>query len=150
MSLLDRWRKAASRLFRLRADAREAADVAEPEWIAVAAVCGQRVVFTDWVGVWTIGEDGTPFFATRVDLADQFEITDARDRNVLWFRAAERYPDLAQLRPIRRRGDYDCPSCGGTGELRLPPGTTGTVWCSCGGVGWLPNGYVDPHRDPAV
>jgi hypothetical protein len=66
------------------------------------------------------------------------------------FQAAEKYADMVHLRPVRQSGDYDCPSCWGTGKLRLPEGVEGKVWCSCGGVGWLPRGYVDPHRAAAV
>jgi hypothetical protein len=77
-------------------------------------------------------------------------VTDPREQNMVRFQAAKRYEDLQHLRPVRRPGDYDCPGCGGTGELRLPPGGSGKIWCSCGGVGWLPAGYVDPHRDAAV
>jgi len=147
MSFLDHFRQ---RRAEPRTDASPAVDATEPEWIAAAAARHQRVVFADWVGVWTITEEGRPFFAERVDLKDQVEVTDVRERNMAWFQAAERYVDLAHLRPVRQPGDYDCPSCGGTGELRLPDGTRRKVWCSCGGVGWLPKGYGDPHRDPAV
>ena len=122
----------------------------ESDFARAARARNQRVAFADWVGVWTISEDGTPFFAERTDLADQIEVTDARERNIARFRAAQRYADLAHFRPQRMPGDYDCPGCGGTGKLKLPVETKGEIWCTCGGVGWLPAGYVDPHRDAAV
>jgi hypothetical protein len=147
MSFLKRWLH--SRAGRSN-DPRLCVDATEPEWIAAAAARRQRVVFADWVGVWTITEDGRPFFAERVDLADQIEVTDARERNLVWFRAAERYPDLVALRPVRRQGDLDCPHCGGTGVLHLPGDLNERIWCCCGGLGWLPAGYVDPRPDPAV
>lgn len=147
MSFSDRWR---SLVTARKADPRAAVDATEPEWIAATTARGQRAVFADWVGVWTITNDGICYFAERVDLADQVEVQDARERNMARWQAAERYADLEHLRPVRRDGDYDCPGCGGTGQLALPPGTKGNIWCSCGGVGWLPQGYVDPHRDPAV
>lgn len=53
-------------------DPRPLVELGEPEWIAAAKQRGQRVVFADWVGLWTVDETGTPFFAERVDLADQF------------------------------------------------------------------------------
>ena len=120
----------------------------EPEWAAAARRLGQRPVFADWVGIYTIGADGSPYFAEYLDLRDQFVITDARERNMVWFRAAERYSELAHLRPRREPTDPECPFCGGTGLARVPPGTDRKIWCYCGGVGWWPAGYVDPHLDP--
>lgn len=128
------------------ADPRPVVELGEPEWAAAVSQRGQRVVFADWVGLWTVDETGTPFFAERVDLADQVKVTDRRDVNMARFDAAERYPELAHLRPTRAPGAYDCPSCRGTGVLPLLPDTAGRIWCSCGGVCWLPKGYPDPGR----
>ncbi len=56
-----------------------------------------------------------------------------------------RYPRLRNLEPVRRPGDYGCPSCAGTGRVRgLPARTEDNLICTCGGLGWLPAGYVDP------
>ena len=126
---------------------RLAVEATEPEWADAARRLGQRPVFADWVGIYTIGPDGSPYFAEYLDLRDQFVITDALHRNIVWFRAAERYPDLVHLRPVRGPTDPVCTSCGGSGLAPVPTGTERNIWCRCGGVGWLPAGYVDPHRD---
>src|SRR5687767_11394062 len=99
---------------------RLAVDATEPEWVAAARRLGQRPVFADWVGIYTVGIDGSPYFAEYLDLRDQFAITDARERDMVWFRAAERYPDLAHLRPVRGPNDPTCSSCGGTGLAPVP------------------------------
>jgi hypothetical protein len=102
------------------------------------------MVFGDFVGVFTIDEAGRPYFSVRTDLADSVEVGDARVRNLVWHQAAIRYPGLHHLDPARRPADYDCPSCAGTGRLRgLPPGAEDKFICTCGGLGWLPAGYVD-------
>jgi hypothetical protein len=142
MSIIDLFREWRAR--HRNADSRAAVDTTEPEWNVYARRRGQRVVFADWVGIWTISEAGTPYFAERTDLQDQIEVLDPRERNLAFFQAAERFPDLKQLRPLRAAGDYDCPYCQGTGRAPVPPGVEGRIWCSCGGVGWLPAGYVEP------
>jgi hypothetical protein len=129
---------------------RPAVETTEPEWKVFARRRGQRVVFADWVGIWTIDEQGTPYFAERTDLADQIIVQDARERNMAFFQTAERYPDLQALRPLRKPGDYDCPHCEGTGQLPLPPAAQGRIWCMCGGVGWLPAGYIDKSTRPST
>jgi hypothetical protein len=106
---------------------------------------GQRLAFLDWVGIWTVDEAGVAYFAEFTDLSDQIVITDARERNVALFQAARRHPDLVHLKPVRHDGDYDCPACKGSG--RFEHVTAENIWCTCGGVGWLPASYVDPHRD---
>lgn len=144
------WARLLAFLTNPKAPPRLAVDAKEPEWIAAAAARGQRVAFADWVGLWTVSPDGSVYFAERVDLADQVEVRDARAINMARFQAAARLQDLQRLRPQRHDGDYDCPHCAGTGKVRLPTGSVGPIWCMCGGVGWLPQGYVDPSRDPAV
>jgi|GEM_PF-1594467 hypothetical protein len=120
-------------------------EATQSEQIAGARRKGHRVVFGDFVGVFTIDDAGTPYFSVRTDLADCFEVDDARLRNVVWHQAAMRYPRLRYLDPIRRPADYDCPSCAGTGRVRgLPPRAEDKLICTCGGLGWLPAGYVDP------
>ena len=142
--LLTRLRSAASRIFRRRPLL--ATDVGQPEWVAAARGRGQYLAYTDWVGIFTVDPDGAVYFAERVDLADQVRVDDARLQNAARLAAAERVPALAHLRPVRGADDPDCPSCGGTGRLRLPPEAEGKIICECGGLGWLPAEYVDPHR----
>lgn len=101
-------------------------------------------MLTDWVGVYTVDRKGRPYFSERTDLVDRAEIDDARLRNFVWHLAATRHPDFAHLEPKRDGDDYDCPSCRGTGQLPPPFGGRGKLICSCGGLGWLPAGYVDP------
>jgi hypothetical protein len=68
-------------------------------------------------------------------------LTNPRHRHVVLGLAADRYPVLAALRPTRRPGDPDCPSCGGTGRLRVPKGVKAESFiCECGGLGWFPAG----------
>ena len=142
--LIERLRSVASRALRRRP--RLATEVGEPEWVAAASRRGQFLAYADWVGIFTVDADGAVYFAERVDLADQFLVDDARLRNAARLAAAERTPALAHLRPVRGADDPDCPSCAGTGLVPLPPGAEGTIICECGGLGWLPAGYVDPQR----
>lgn len=140
---IKRWCRRLPRLWRA-GPTTLAVDAAEPTQVRAASAIGHRVVFTDWVGIFTIDGAGTPYFSERTDLADRAEVEDVRLRNLVRHLAAVRYPDLTRFEPVRSADDYDCPSCRGTGQLRLPPNTRGNIICTCGGLGWLPAGYVEP------
>jgi hypothetical protein len=123
-----------------------------PDWDAAVRSRGFIPVMQDWVGAWALTNDHQPVFLPDDDPLAVEPIVDARERNVAFKRASERYPELTNLKPVRKSGDYDCPSCGGTGRIQLPPGVAevSNIMCQCGGLGWLPAGYVDPHHEPSV
>jgi hypothetical protein len=136
--------------FRPRAAGAQANEDPSQRWVEAAAAKDQWFAFADWVGIWTVDDTGRVYFAENVDLSDQIVVDDPRERNMGLFRAALRHPELAHLRPVRQPGDNECPHCDGTGRPRYYGRTYENVWCSCGGVGWLPAGYVDPHTDTAT
>jgi hypothetical protein len=72
-------------------------------------------------------------------------VTDVRLRNSVFYEASRRYSDLAHLAPQRTAGDQNCPHCRGTGRVVLSDGrdAPANVVCYCGGLGWLPAGYVE-------
>jgi hypothetical protein len=117
---------------------------------SAARARNQRVVLSDWAGIWTVGEDGTPYFSERTDLVDQVEVQELKGRNMARALAAERYPDMARFRPVRSNTDLDCSTCGGTGKIALPSNAQGQLICECGGLGWLPAKSSPSDRDAAV
>lgn len=133
---------------RRRSQDTSSTSLTEHDFERAARARGQRVVFPDWVGIWTIDDAGVAYFAEYTDLSDQIVVTDARERNMALFRAALRYSDLQHLKPLRQEGDFECPACKGSG--RVAHISAENIWCTCGGVGWLPAGYVDPHRDRVI
>jgi hypothetical protein len=127
-----------------------ASEAGETTMRASARARSQWVALTDWAGVWTVDAVGTAYFAERTDLADQIPIVDARERNVALYQASIRHPELAHLKPVRQAGDEPCPDCRGSGKVPEIENARGNFICTCGGTGWLPNGYVDPRRDRAI
>jgi hypothetical protein len=99
---------------------------------------GLLPVYADWMCAYALKPDGAPVYS---DEAEWRPLTNARHRHIVFAQAAERYPSLSHLRPQRGLKDPDCPSCGGTGQVRLPEGTgPGVLMCECGGLGWYPAG----------
>ena len=112
-------------------------------WEDAAKRMDQRAVYADWMCIYTIAEDGITYYSARVDLTDQAQLTDAKHINIVRHLAAERYPELAHIEPLRTPDDPDCSSCGGTGVPDLPAEVPrDRIICECGGLGWIPAGYV--------
>jgi hypothetical protein len=64
---------------------------------------------------------------------------DERIRNMVYHRAALKYPALAPLVPRRPPDAMVCSHCGGSGRCSgLPDRLAESVTCYCGGLGWLP------------
>lgn len=66
---------------------------------------------------------------------------DPRIRSLVLCQGAKRFPDLAELMPIRPNDAVDCKQCEGTGiePLNKKLGyETEVIVCWCGGLGWLP------------
>ena len=97
-------------------------------------------VYDDWECCYALTADGDVVFSAEVDWRAPARLTNLRHRFVVLAAAADEYPELAYLRPIRRPGDPTCSSCGGTGRPKLPPGTGSKIVCECGGLGWYPAG----------
>jgi hypothetical protein len=107
-------------------------------WKEQAVAEGLLPVYSDWVCSYVLRPDGEPMYN---DEARWVLLTNPRHRHVVFGVAADRYPALAALRPTRQSEDTDCPSCGGTGHVRLPEGVKqGNFICECGGLGWFPAG----------
>ena len=100
--------------------------------------------------LYALTPEGEVVASNFVDFRELLPVDDARERNWLLHDAATRYPELAHLAPHRRPGDPDCPHCEGTGTFRAKPPGADNLLCYCGGLGWLPAGYVDPYADGAV
>jgi len=123
-----------------------------PNWDVPVRERGFIPIFQAWVGAWALTPDHQPVFLPDDEPGAIEPIVDPRERNIALHRAAERYPELAHLRPQRSTSDPDCPHCEGTGQVRMSDGAEApsNVHCYCGNLGWLPVGYVDLHRDPDV
>ena len=64
---------------------------------------------------------------------------DERIRNLVFFQAAKKFPELEALAPSRPTAARDCEFCHGTGAvLGLAIELSKDVLCFCGGLGWLP------------
>lgn len=62
--------------------------------------------------------------------------SNARIRNIVFYRAGLKYPALVGLVPDRPLDAVKCPSCGGLGRCSdLPASLVDRVVCSCGGLG---------------
>ena len=59
-----------------------------------------------------------------------------RNVNAVLFAAVEKYPKLAELRPVRSSDSVQCSYCKGTGVVEGL--TERGIRCYCGGLGWLP------------
>lgn len=122
-----------------------------PDWHARARELGLWPAAASFETVYVVGVAGDAYYAAHVDLHDLTPVEDPRERNWLLHAASQRHAELRHLAPVRRSGDFDCPDCGGTGRPRWLEGERhANILCTCGGVGWLPAGYVDPHRPPGV
>src|SRR5262249_18489621 len=69
---------------------------------------------------------------------------DPRIINMVFYRASQKYPELAELRPMRPPDAQACSHCWGTCDplfgtgLKIEPHN---IVCYCGNLGWLPPNY---------
>ena len=118
-------------------------------WRDLARRQGLWPVTNSFESLYAVTRDGQVVASNYDDFRDRIPVDDARERNWLLHEAAARRPELAHLEPRRQRQDPDCPDCRGSGRNpELPEGSN--ILCYCGGLGWIPAGYVDPHRDRTV
>lgn len=62
--------------------------------------------------------------------------TDERIRNIVMFKATEKFPKLLTFLPQRTNENIDCPYCESTNQL--PKEISKGVTCYCGELGWIP------------
>lgn len=74
------------------------------------------------------------------------EETDENWRAVALVSAAERYPSLQFLRPLRPSTAIDCPACGGSGRVLI---AAAQARCGrCWSRGWIESGLANPSMQP--
>jgi len=89
-------------------------------------------------GVIAIRADGEIFSFTWDEPYRLQSERDVRIRNLVFFQAARKFPELQPLVPSRPVGARDCESCNGTGTVvGLRDELANDVVCYCGGLGWL-------------
>ena len=96
-------------------------------------------IFSDWESYYALTEDAEPVYVNDSWSSPQ-RFNNRRWQHIVLAQAALRYPELASLRPIRNPDDPPCPSCGGTGRVRVGETTLESMICECGGLGWIPKG----------
>jgi hypothetical protein len=108
---------------------------------AVAMLTGGLPVYSDIGGTLAITSDGR-LLRHVDDTGEVVEEVDERWQTLAFISAAERYPELAELRPSGSERAVPCGDCGGTGRL------IGNVRCAeCLGLGWkYPAGEKNPER----
>jgi hypothetical protein len=105
---------------------------------AVAARLDVLPRYYDWTAFGAVRPDGEPVWVEYEAPHAVEPIADPVHWNLVLHAAAERYPSLADLRPVRPAGAPDCPACDGTGVCRIEGVAMPQVTCSCGDTGWLP------------
>jgi hypothetical protein len=107
----------------------------------VASITGGLPVYADMGGALAMTPEG---LILRYDdeTGDVVEEADERWQQIARISAAERYPDLMQLRPVRDEEAKDCSVCGGSGRV------LGVRCAHCLGLGWIGGapGVQGPHR----
>ena len=109
-------------------------------WREAAVHQGLLPVCDDWECCYALTSDADVVYSPDVQWLSPRRLTNERHRFVVLAQAADRYPELAYLRPVRRPSDPTCTSCGGTGQVDVPKGSEGKFICECGGLGWYPVG----------
>jgi hypothetical protein len=91
--------------------------------------------FWDLSGCLVLAADGT-VLRYDPDSATVYHVSDDKNIKLALVSGAERYPDLAEILPVRPRGANTCTDCSGQGKH-----FQGRVYCGrCGGLGWVEAG----------
>lgn len=133
-------------LSKWRAPSRDKRALVEREWQEAAKRRGQFFVYTDFVDAYTIDPNGSCYFIEGTHPPKP--IHDRQEEHRLRWLAAERYPELEHIRPVRTERDVECPDCGGSGRPSVV-GPDGAAVCWCGGSGWLPGALAGDARTDA-
>jgi hypothetical protein len=111
-------------------------------WREAAVRRGLLPVYSDWECCYAITKDAEPVYSEDTEWGVIRPLTNSRHRFVVLAQAAERFPELAHLRPTRAASDPTCPTCRGSGRVPIEADPTDTIICECGGLGWFPSGSV--------
>ena len=105
----------------------------------LAAQLSVLPVRLDMGGVMALRLDGEVVCFTWEE-PDRLELeSDVRIRNLVFFQAARKFPELKPLVPSRPADARECETCRGTGTVTgLTDELATAVVCFCGGLGWLP------------
>ena len=111
----------------------------EGTWREAAVRSALIPVYSDWEHCVALTDDGDVVYSEG-SWAEARSLTNARWRHIVLAQAAARYPELNDVRPVRQSDDPTCPSCGGTGVVRMGDKRYEDMLCECGGLGWSPKG----------
>jgi hypothetical protein len=99
----------------------------------------------DWFACWGICPNGEIIlFQFEKPYKIKAE-TNQKIINMVLSDTAKKYPQIAELMPVRNPESIVCPGCDGTGILKEFANhkfLAKSIRCNCGGVGWLPS--ADP------
>lgn len=109
-------------------------------WREAAVRHGLLPVYSDWECCYALTEKAEPVYTSDTRWTDHLPLTNERHRFIVLAQAAERYPELAFLRPKRTSADPTCKTCNGTGKRAVNGVTYEALLCECGGLGWYPTG----------
>jgi hypothetical protein len=109
-------------------------------WREAAVRHGLLPVYSDWECCYALTEGAEPVYTSDARWTDTLPLTNQRHRFIVLAQAAERYPELAFLRPKRAPADPTCRTCNGTGKRVVNGVTYEAILCECGGLGWYPAG----------
>jgi hypothetical protein len=99
------------------------------------------IVF-DWTACWGIQPNGETVLFVYSKISEIKVETNQKIINMVLFRTAKKYSELAELMPFRNPESIVCPGCDGTGiliEFADNEFLAKSVNCNCGGIGWLPS-----------
>jgi hypothetical protein len=107
---------------------------------AIARSLNVLPILLNWSGAYAIDRDGQVMLFMYETPDAPIPETDARIINMVLFAAANTYPTLKELAPVRSSTSVDCPSCAGTGVINDPDlkQISPPILCYCGGLGWIP------------
>lgn len=95
----------------------------------------------DWTAAWGLQTNGDVILFNHNKPYELEAVDNQKIINMVLFRAAQKYPTLEELMPVRNAESIICPGCDGTGICKEFAGheqLSKAVACNCGGVGWLP------------
>ena len=108
-------------------------------WREAAVRARLLPIYSDWTTCFALTEDGDIVHSEGTWEAPS-KLANPRHRHVVLAQASLRYPELDTIRPVRQPDDPTCPSCRGTGHMRVGDKVYEEFICECGGLGWFPRG----------